>query len=57
MHIHGAVVEKISVGVVAVNFEDFGDEAASRPALDLNDDVEESAILVLMARYGSSIPL
>jgi hypothetical protein len=35
-----AEVEEVRVGVVAVDFKDFGDEAASWPAFDLDDDVE-----------------
>ena len=38
-----AIVEEVGVRVVAVDFEDFGDEAAARAALDVNDDIERVA--------------
>jgi hypothetical protein len=47
-----AVVEKIGVGVVAVDFEDFRDIAASRPAIDLNHDMEGVADIALDGAVG-----
>ncbi len=38
--VDGAEVEKVGVGIVAVDFEDFGNESPARPSLDVNDDVE-----------------
>jgi len=38
--IDGAEIEKIGVRVVAVDFEDFGDESAARPSFDVDDHVE-----------------
>jgi hypothetical protein len=38
-----AEVEQISVGIVAVDFEHFGNETPSWPALDLNEDIEQIA--------------
>src|SRR5216683_7414922 len=40
---NNAAVEEISVGVVAIDFEHFGDETASRPALHLDDHIERIA--------------
>ena len=36
----GAKVEEIGVRVIAVDFEDFGDESAARPSFDMDHDVE-----------------
>jgi hypothetical protein len=38
--IDGAEIEEVGVGVVAVDFKDFGDETPPRPALDLNDYIQ-----------------
>jgi hypothetical protein len=38
--IDDAEVEEVRVGVVAVDFQDFGDEPSSRSALDLNHDIQ-----------------
>jgi hypothetical protein len=38
--VDGTEVEKVRVGVVAVDFEDFGNESPTRPSLDMDDDVE-----------------
>ncbi|MGH9494857.1 MAG: hypothetical protein ACRD3B_07665, partial [Candidatus Sulfotelmatobacter sp.] len=35
-----AVIEEVGVGIVAVEFEYFGNEPPAWPALDLDDDVE-----------------
>jgi hypothetical protein len=40
MDIHGAVVEEVRVGIVAVDFEHFGDVTPSWPALDLKHNVQ-----------------
>ena len=34
-----AVVVFIAIGIVAVDFDDFGDEAPTRPALEVHDDI------------------
>ena len=34
-----AVVEFIAIGIVAVDFHDFRDEAPARPAFEVHDDV------------------
>jgi hypothetical protein len=36
-------VEEIGIGIVAVDFEDLGNETATGTALDLNHDVERIA--------------
>src|SRR6266404_1504017 len=41
--VDGAKVEQVGVGVVAVDFEDFGNEPSPRPAFDLDDDVQRIA--------------
>ena len=33
-------IEQVGVGIVAVDFKHFGDETASRAALDLNDNIQ-----------------
>jgi hypothetical protein len=38
--VDGAEVEKVGVGIVAVDFEDFRDESSARPSLDVDYDVE-----------------
>src|SRR5713226_6651401 len=38
--VDGAKVEQVGVGIVAVDFEDFGNEPSARPAFDLDDDVQ-----------------
>src|SRR5438094_10469539 len=35
-----AKVEQVGIGVVVVDFKHFGDKAAARPALDLDDDIK-----------------
>src|SRR5229473_4638452 len=37
---HHAVVEQVRIRVVSVDQEDFGNVSASRPALDVDDDIE-----------------
>jgi hypothetical protein len=37
---HCAVVEQVRIRVVSVDEENFGNVSASRPALDLDDNVE-----------------
>src|SRR5215469_14548601 len=37
--VDGTVIEQIGVGIVAVDFHDFGDIAAPGPALELDHDV------------------
>jgi hypothetical protein len=41
--VDGAEIEEIGVGVIAVDFEDFGDESAARPSFDVDDDIERVA--------------
>jgi hypothetical protein len=36
---NGAIVEKVGVRVIAMEFDNFGDEATSRTAFDVNNDV------------------
>ena len=50
--VDGAVVEEVGVRVVAVDFEHFGDEAASGPALDLNDDMQRVADVAFNRAVG-----
>ena len=38
--IDGAAIEEVRVGVVAVDFEDFGNEPPARSSFDVNHDVE-----------------
>jgi hypothetical protein len=38
--VDGAEVEKVGVGIVAVDFENFRDESSARPSLDVDYDVE-----------------
>src|SRR5712664_1968728 len=38
--VDGAKVEQVGVGIVAVDFEDFGNESSPRPAFDLDNDVQ-----------------
>src|SRR5690348_5545652 len=38
--VDGAEIKKVGVRIVAVDFEDFGDESPARSAFDVNDDVE-----------------
>jgi len=47
-----AVIEEIGIGIIAVDFEDFRNVAASRPPLDLNDDMERVGDVAL---DGSSV--
>ena len=39
-HVDRAEVEPIGIGIVAVDFKDFGNETVAGTALDLNHDVE-----------------
>lgn len=39
-HEYRAIVEQVRVGVVSVDKEDSGNVSATRPTLDLNDDIE-----------------
>jgi hypothetical protein len=41
--IDGGEIEKVCVGIVAVDFKDFGNESSPGPALDLNDNVQRIA--------------
>ena len=41
--INRAEIEGIRVRVVAVDFEDFGDESAAGPSFDVDDDIERVA--------------
>src|ERR1700738_1453674 len=45
--IYSAKVEQVGVGIVAVDFEDFGNESSPRPAFDLDDDVQRIADIAL----------
>ena len=45
--INRAEVEQVGIGVVAVDFKDFGNESAAGTALDLNHDVERIADVCL----------
>jgi hypothetical protein len=38
--IENAVVEQVGIRVVAVDFEHFGNEAASRPSFHLDNDIK-----------------
>jgi hypothetical protein len=38
--VDGTEIKKIGIRVVAVDFEDFGNEPSARPAFDVDDDVE-----------------
>ena len=38
--VHGAVVEQVRIGVISVDEENLGNVSASRPALDMDDDIE-----------------
>jgi len=42
-YIDGAKIKQISVGIEAVDFEDFGNEPSPRPAFDLDNDVQRIA--------------
>jgi hypothetical protein len=57
LQVNRTVIEKIGVGVVAVDFKYLRDEPATGPALDVNDHAKRSPMFVLIARWGSSIPL
>src|SRR5258705_1441153 len=41
--IDSAKVEKVSVGIVTVDLEDFGNESSPRPAFELDEDVQRIA--------------
>jgi hypothetical protein len=55
--VDGAEIEEVGVRVIAIDFEDFRNEAAAWPALDLNDHIQRIAMFVLIALYGISTPL
>jgi hypothetical protein len=38
--IHRAVIKEIDIRIVAVDFNDFGNESASGPAFDMDHDVQ-----------------
>jgi hypothetical protein len=38
--IHRAVIKEIDIWIVAVDFNDFGNESASWPAFDMDNDVQ-----------------
>ena len=37
---HDAIIEQVRIRVVSVDEEDFGNVSASRPAFDVDDDIE-----------------
>ena len=37
---HDAIIEQVRIRVVSVDEEDFGNISASRPAFDVDDDIE-----------------
>jgi len=52
------LVESVLVAfrIIPRNLENLSDEACSWPSLDLMTRLRESAMLVLIARYGISMP-
>jgi hypothetical protein len=54
--VDGAEVEKIGVGIVAVDFENFRDESSARPSLYVDDDVERIGDVRLNRTVGQLNP-
>jgi len=49
-YIDGTEIEEIGVRIVAVDFEDFRDESATRPSFNVDDDIERVTDVCLIAR-------